>query len=211
MRKLVMMVMVSLFLVGTGSAAHAITLLPNFTSNALFGGYGAGGVGSPYLTTGALDYYVPDISLTGAITQSVYQNDKGLLFVFDLSNTSASGSKADVTSLNTAYFAGFNIAVGYDGLGQAPDSVNLNGGTVTFIWDQAGLTQGQNSPRLFIQSDAPYAIPGTFTLQGTKASTNAAAQSFDGWSPTAVPEPATASLLGMGLFGLLGFRRKRTV
>jgi hypothetical protein len=206
MKKIVMTLIAGLFLVGTVSTASAavLTLNPSFAPDIS---------GGAIRTAGAFDYYVPDTSVTGTITQTVYQNATGLLFAFDIDNTSTS-TVSRVTSLNTANFEGFTVSAGYMAslMTVAPSAAEIDGGTITFRWSTDSLSAGETSPTLYIQTNAPYLTEGSFSLQGTTIRPGQVGiQGFTGYSPTATPEPATLSLLGMGLLGLLGFRRKTEV
>jgi hypothetical protein len=109
----------------------------------------------------------------------------------------------------TAYnFYGYSVNADYDASKQTPPShypMYVSNATGTVYANFSEPVNAGEKVTLYIQTDAKYFTTGGFSLigQGTK--------DFAGYKPTATPEPATVSLLGMGLLGLLGFRRKTEV
>jgi len=102
MKKIVMMLIAGLFLVGLTSTASAYTLNTAFIPD-ISGGLVA--------TTNALNYDLTGTTVLGTITQSVYSNPTGLLFVFDL-NTTGPATSGAVSSLNTSNYGSYVVDVG---------------------------------------------------------------------------------------------------
>lgn len=208
MKKIVMMIMVSLFLVGAVSTASAVVLLPGDTAIVPTGAASPGGtfvtsiVDVPFTGTdiGGTVYF------TGLLTETVRSNSTGLLFEYSFTNDVASIN--EITQISVTDYAGFSTDV--DGpMNPALPSINglsrsNNGVSVTAGYLDYPVQEGLLSGTFWIQTNAPQYTAGSTQFLGTGIAT------ISTLGP-AVPEPATVSLLGMGLLGLLGFKRKRTV
>jgi hypothetical protein len=113
MKKIVMMIMVSLFLMGMTSMAKAVILIPGQNNTSTTGAtpdYGDNVVLAQVISPYSFGYLG---NMTGTVTTSVYRNSTGLLFTY-LVQRSADGIDENVTRLTAASYYGFNTNADYD-------------------------------------------------------------------------------------------------
>lgn len=134
-------------------------------------------------------------------------------FEFQLINNSGNDA---VNTISWSDFTGYDVDAGYNSLfayigfpnSTAPSSVvdpttvdENSSGTVDFYFPNPGqIAPGSGSAILVIETNAMDYQPGTIGL------INSSVASIDAFAPA--PEPVTFSLLGLGLLGLLGLRKK---
>jgi len=206
MKKIFFIVLVAMFVFGISGTAKATVLAP--------GGFGTITNAYPSLWGSSVwkDSSTVNFSfstVSGIVTQNVYLNSTGYLFVYDLRNSLSSADSIGEATVTT--FTGFNTEVdGYGtGLDKAPyDSFrSISGGTIGWdyrIFGDAGLMPGMNSYTMWVQTDAQFYGPGQIHL------INGGTHDVNLFGP-AVPEPNSFMLLGMGILGLFGLGRRKRV
>ncbi len=218
MKKIVMVVMVSLFFVGTASIAQA-TVISGSSGVATLSGLVLGALPATPDATVSYTFDLSDsqvLPALGTVTQNVYLNQTtegvtGVLYTYKITRYPGVGSTLGVGRFSARNFSETSkVSTDYasnDAGNVDPVSVSrTSGGTFYFDWALADIIDdGDVSKMFFIQSDLPYYKVGNFSLLGD--GTN----DFVGFAPTATPEPGTVALFSTGLLGLLGFRRKRLV
>jgi len=135
-----------------------------------------------------------------------------LTFVYQVSLTggTASGSPAIVERLSMSSFGSFLTDVGYfaqSGTQKIPPNAtrSSNGSVVGFDYTTNVINIGDKTTLLIVNTNATLFTSGTLTVQdGLTANLN-------GYSPTAVPEPATIAMAfaGLPVLGLFWARRRK--
>jgi hypothetical protein len=143
-----------------------------------------------------------------------YGGTADITFLVAVQNNSSSTDS--LQRITVSSFGTFLADVGYDNTtycGFSPCSATLvdptsvdrskNGNVIGFNYTlPSTLDPGDWSSVLLIFTNAPTYVPGQVALIDT------ATYDLGGYAPS-IPEPATLSLLGMGLLGLLGLRKKK--
>jgi hypothetical protein len=208
MKKLLITVLVCLFTLGMVSTAKA-TILP------VTGGFGtitnvgpSAGYGSGVIANKTIDFVFPKVN--GKLIQNVYLNSVGYLFTYQLTNKLSSVDA--IVSMSTNDWDSFYTEVDGFLVNSGDDAPHytlrqLSGDTIDFpfqdnLTHDFGLVKGATSYTLWIQTNAKYYGPGKVHL------INGGTHDIDVFGP-AIPEPGTMLLLGMGIFGLFGLRKKK--
>jgi PEP-CTERM motif len=196
------------------SGGVALLLCTNVTFGALLTpGGGVSGVAQPDPVGGVtltnLTYSFVGPTFSGTISSSVISGDAsnpwgGLTFTYQFSNT---GGDA-ISRFTVSPFTGFFTDVSFQGgtaLPQiAPNLItrSADGSILRFNFDFPGLNvaPGQSSSLLVVQTDATGYKP---TIAGLIDGSTVNLTSF-----APVPEPASASLLLLGIGALIALRRK---
>lgn len=206
MKKLLITALAGLIVLGVSATAGAVVLSPSGTvysvptnDSTLFPG-----IGAPIATI--TKSYSTSV-LSGTITQEIYRNAAGnLVFVYDIYDTSASTNA--VKRFTAIDFTGFTTNVDaytVGGLDMAATGIDREyANVVGFDYATANkIEPGKESARMWIETNAPIYTTGYANIiDGDIARVEL-------YAP-AVPEPASMMLLGSGLLGLLGLKRKKS-
>ena len=211
MKKLLITALVAMFMFAFTGSAMAVVLAPGA------GDTSVSGIGS-YTLGSLVDSIVAPFSfgsdtlhpMTGTVTQEVRTGDgSGLLFTYLIARTDVDGTEV-ISRLTATNFTSFTTDVDYDGnfSGIPVNTVDRNSAAVVGFDFATGITKydGDTShlgKLLWIQTDALYYDIGTVSL------INGRTQDLDVFGPI-VPEPMTVSLLGMGILGLFGIRKRKS-
>ena len=199
MKKFLIAALACMMVLGISSTAKAVTLAPG-----AFGVPVTGGVPGPYGASviSGFSQLVSYDSIILTLTQDVYLNTTGYLFLYKITRSDVSGNA--LGRFTTTDFSGFTTDVDAFTPCQLPNTMDRSnlGDSIGFDYQSSGgLNPGFNSATMWIQTNAQYLGWGTGNF------INGGTTSIGLYAPT-VPEPATLSLLGLGVLGLLGLRRK---
>lgn len=160
-------------------------------------------------------------NITGTVQQRIVRSsvDGTLDFYWRVMNDANSAAAIGGFRFGNFVAPEYNANWRIDGLGdKAPDSAHRFAGDlnsyVNFNFNlfssdpRDGLLPGQSSNFFFMDTTATnYAKTALFDL--TNMSQSMASGTFEAYSPSAVPVPAAAWLLGSGLLGLIGVARRK--
>ncbi len=201
MKKILIVVLAVMSIFCVSATAMAVVLPPSNVSSA--------GLSAPITTLPIAELLnipftgvdVDDkVWFTGFLTQRVYKESAGLLFTYEFSNDA--DSLDAILLLSTQDFTGFTTDVDVEGATDWTLKRSLSGSTLSFLAAGDGVLPDDASPLLWVQTNANYYTFGSTQLQDGG---NARVSTY---APSAVPEVSSMMLLGMGILGLFGFRRK---
>lgn len=166
--------------------------------------------GGAFLNIEQNNYIATDFSsnvgFTGAVASAVVLDSTsgGLDFLYAFSNDGSSTTSVDRMTLTD--FTGFTTSVGQytSEFANGPDKVNrsTSGRIIGADYSQDLIAPGSGSNVLVIYTNAHAYTQGNAALIGDTYTANA-----EVFAPTAVPEPASMTVLGLGIAAIA--RRKR--
>jgi hypothetical protein len=165
---------------------------------------GSGNVGGEYM----------NVSVTESVVRDTVNG--GLDFVYQVTNNSNVATppgydQAIIERITVSRFGGQYTDVGYiTGTGQVPSTVDrsTNGRIIGFNYSGANAVQpGGTTAELVVRTKAVH-----YDDLGTANTINGQTVTLTGYEPSAVPEPSTMALAGLGALGLIGYgiRRRQT-
>jgi len=201
MKRILITVLACFCVLGLTSTAKAITLVPGEIINA------PGNNAPPAASTVASIIAAPWVTLhaTGTFSEWVYRNPTGLLFEYQITNNASSQVDDGVYEFTANDFSNFTTNVDAHPLLPNPTQLYRTGGlgsTVEFDNRASPILPGTTGELFWIQTNAQYY---NTTLDGITADTTANVAAL---GPT-IPEPSTMMLLGMGILGLFGLRKRK--
>lgn len=204
MKKLLIITLVVLSIAFGLGTANAVPLAIGPTDYAISGS-ALGSLPSPIATSiASFDFGLPgELPMVGTVTEDIYRMPSGLLFTYVINRTS-DGSLAVISRLSASIFSGFTTDADYDSGSSGVYAYNVDRHSASTVgFDLYGaLGAGQQSRVLYIQTDALYYTTGYVSLQ------NGRTADLTMLGPTAIPEPTSMLLLGMGILGIFGLKRK---
>jgi len=227
-RRLLMFTCVcSAIVLAMASTVHAATLAPGASFPAVPGATVGGTV---VADTGYVAYGFGNPLNTGMVRQIVLSGDTsnpfsgGLTFVYQVTLTSG-----DISRLSGSNYSGFKVdasvasaAAGDYSSGKTPGgflATTLPQGAVTTTSRSisGAVVRFDMSPLFIIPPGGPYAselmIARTDAVNFTTGTIGlidgGSSPDIDGFAPAAIPEPASMTLLGIGLLGMGGYAWRR--
>ena len=212
MKKILIIALAVICVLGVSSSAKAYVLDPVLSPSSLSSGASPIWANLSLVTQNLAIPFVGTVSggkvwFTGTLDSKVYADSTlggNLMFTyqFTLAPNIGPGNVDKVSITSIGDFSGFttdadvNGVAGYEMSRNTESSVNFNSLTL------GGVAEGSTSPLYWIQTNAKSYTTGTTQLQGYG---NTQIETF----APATPEPSSMLLLGMGVLGLFGLKRKK--